>query len=95
METVTFVCKIAFSMTSHIDILNLLITLILESDLTSVALLGIVLFNLPFSNFPLYCSGFLDSATNARRCSRTDLKSDELFHFYSISCKQCEIQCYI
>ena len=64
------------------NILNLLITVILESDLTSVALVGNVLFNLPFSNFPLYCSGFLDSATNARRCSRTDLKSDELYHFY-------------
>ena len=64
------------------NILNLLITVILETDLTSVALVGNVLFKLPFSNFPLYCSGFLDSATNARRCSRTDLKSDELYHFY-------------
>ena len=64
------------------NILNLLITVILESDLTSVALVGNVLFNLPFTNFPLYCPGFLDSATNARRCSRTDLKSDELYHFY-------------
>ena len=33
------------------NILNLLLTDILESDLTFVALLGNVLFNLPFSNF--------------------------------------------
>ena len=54
-------------------ILNLLIKVILESDLTSVALVGIVLLNLPFSNFRYIVLGFLDSAKNARRCSRTDL----------------------
>ena len=47
------------------NILNLLITVILESDLTFTALLGNVLFKLPFSNFPLYCTGFSVSTTNA------------------------------
>ena len=47
------------------NVLNFLVTVILESDLIFVALLGNVLFKLPFPNFPLYCTGFSVSTTNA------------------------------
>ena len=71
-------------------ILNLLIMVILESDLASVAVL---LFNLPFFQFSVILHWVLRIRN---KCS--PLQSDWFdysINFYSISCKQCEIQCYI